>query len=112
MNLKVIRRRAVGLPLISAAFLVLLITGVTANDRYTAHAEQSHDAVLTTRIDQLRSDQIDLKSTLSALQMIVQEQRDKQNQMQGMLIGFGGFAALLQVLNAILQYRSAKQSGD
>ena len=95
-------------PLITSILLGLMCFRVA-----NTHAQQqSSQAILSVRIDDLKSDQADLRQMLQTLALTVQDERDKLNQMQGMLIGFGGFACVLQILNTILQFRVAKKSEE
>ena len=66
-----IRRRAIWLSLVSAAMFVFMAIGVLVTD-HKVLAEKDNFGVLTTRIDQLGRGQDEVKSTLSALQIVVQ----------------------------------------
>lgn len=94
--------------MMSSFLMIFLIISVGTMGH--TYAQQKDTAVLSTKIDDMQVSQKDLKEAIGSLASTVADLRDKQNQQQGMLIGFGGLAALLQIVNTLLQFRGDKNA--
>lgn len=101
------QRITVALGLTSSFLLIFMVFSISMTR--AIYAQQKDVAVLSTKIEDLQASEKDLKESISSLAGTVADLRDKQNQQQGMLIGFGGLAALLQIVNTVLQIRGDKK---
>lgn len=103
-------RMMAALGMTSGFLLMFLIISVAVTGRSNIYAQKQDNAILAIKIDDVKVAEEDTRKAMADLLNTVQDLRDKQNQMQGMLIGFGGLAALLQIVNTVLQLRGDKNA--
>lgn len=105
-----LRHRIIALLGMTSSFLMIFLIISVGMTGHTFAQQKDSTAVLATKIDDMQASQKDLKEYVSSLAVTVADLRDQQSQQKGMLLGFGGLAALLQIVNTVLQFRGEKNA--